>query len=128
MVGQVESLSDWVSKVKMNNDQSRINNSQLPKGYKQTEVEVIPEDWEVKQLRTVLKTNPQYGINAAAVAYQGDLPAYIRITDISEDGYFKPGKLLSVKHSSASPYFQSSSPSTQPVKSPAASKADISGW
>lgn len=74
-------------------------------GYRQTEIGAIPEDWEVKQLRTALKTNPQYGINAAAVAYQGDLPTYIRITDILEDSYFKPEKLVSVKHSSASQYF-----------------------
>ena len=77
----------------------------LKEGYKQTEIGVIPEDWEVKQLKTALKTNPQYGINAAAVACQGDLPIYIRITDISEDGYFKPENPVSVRHSNSSQYF-----------------------
>ncbi|WP_009630039.1 restriction endonuclease subunit S [Synechocystis sp. PCC 7509] len=79
--------------------------NQVREGYKQTEIGLIPEDWEVKQLKTALKTNPQYGINAAAVVCQGDLPTYIRITDISEDGYFKPENLASVRHSSANQYF-----------------------
>jgi type I restriction enzyme, S subunit len=34
----------------MNNYQLSINNYQLPKGYKQTEVGVIPEDWEVRTI------------------------------------------------------------------------------
>ena len=39
---------------KMDNYQLPIVNCQLPKGYKNTEVGVIPEDWEVKELGTVL--------------------------------------------------------------------------
>ena len=31
----------------MNNDQLKINNYQVSEGYKQTEVGVIPEDWDV---------------------------------------------------------------------------------
>lgn len=34
----------------MNNDQLKISNYQLPKGYKQTEIGVIPEDWELKTI------------------------------------------------------------------------------
>jgi len=30
----------------MNNDQLTIGNDQLPEGYKQTEIRVIPEDWQ----------------------------------------------------------------------------------
>jgi type I restriction enzyme S subunit len=82
-----------------------INNYQVPPGYKKTEVGVIPEDWEVRPLISALKTSPKYGINAAAVPHQGDIPAYIRITDISEDGYFKPEKLVGVAHCSSSQYF-----------------------
>jgi type I restriction enzyme S subunit len=32
----------------MSNYQLSINNYQLPEGYKQTEVGVIPEDWEIR--------------------------------------------------------------------------------
>lgn len=37
----------------MNNEQLRINNYQLPEGYKQTEVGVIPEDWDATTLGDV---------------------------------------------------------------------------
>jgi len=42
--------------------------------------------WEVKKLSNCLKQNPDYGINAAAVAFNESLPVYLRITDITEDG------------------------------------------
>ncbi|MDX2230548.1 MAG: restriction endonuclease subunit S [Leptolyngbyaceae cyanobacterium bins.349] len=39
----------------MNNDQLTTDNDQLPKGYKQTEVGVIPEDWDVCYLHQISK-------------------------------------------------------------------------
>ncbi|MFB2720497.1 restriction endonuclease subunit S [Shewanella xiamenensis] len=67
------------------------------KGYKPSELGEIPEDWAVSSLKELLKENPKYGINAAAVPLEGNLPVYIRITDISEDGYFKPSEKVGVK-------------------------------
>ncbi|MFV0447249.1 MAG: restriction endonuclease subunit S [Vibrio sp.] len=67
-----------------------------PKGMKPSELGEIPEDWEVEPLGALLSDNPKYGINAAAVPLSGNLPVYIRITDISEDGYFKPTKKVGV--------------------------------
>ncbi len=66
------------------------------KGTKPSELGEIPEDWEVKALSSMLNATPSYGINAAAVPLVGNLPVYIRITDISEDGYFKPSKRVGV--------------------------------
>lgn len=68
----------------------------ITEGYKQTEVGVIPKDWEVEPLKSLLKEPPKYGINAAAVPLTGNLPVYIRITDISEDGYYSPEKAVGV--------------------------------
>ena len=68
----------------------------VPEGYKQTEVGVIPEDWGAKILSSLLTGSPNYGINAAAVPLAGTLPVYIRITDISEDGYFQPTEKVGV--------------------------------
>jgi type I restriction enzyme S subunit len=65
-------------------------------GYKQTEVGVIPEDWEVSTMGDCLSVPPGYGINAPAVAYSSQLPRYIRITDISEDGRFAQANPVSV--------------------------------
>ena len=76
----------------------------VPEGYKQTEVGVIPEDWEVEPLKSLLKEPPKYGINAAAVPLTADLPVYIRITDISEDGYYSPEKVVGVNSPFSSSY------------------------
>ena len=66
-------------------------------GYKQTEIGVIPTEWNVTRLGDCLKARPSYGINAAAVPYSDRLPAYVRITDISDDGHFSPAPLVSVR-------------------------------
>jgi len=62
-------------------------------------------EWEVKRLEDCLVTRPDYGINAAAVAYSDRLPTYIRITDITDDGSFSPSPLVSVMHSEACQYY-----------------------
>ena len=74
-------------------------------GYKQTEVGVIPEEWEVRQLKECLSAHPSYGINAPAVPYSDRLPAYIRITDITEDGKFSSEKPVSVRASNTDAYY-----------------------
>ena len=78
---------------------------EVKKGYKQTEVGVIPKDWDVRHLRPMLKQNPAYGINAAAVPLKGDLPVYIRITDISDEGYFMPSHRVGVDHPLSEKYY-----------------------
>ena len=77
----------------------------IPAGYKQTEVGVIPEDWEVKAFGDCLLGRPRYGINAPAVPFSDRLPAYIRITDITEDGRFGAEKLVSVDSALAGNYY-----------------------
>ena len=78
---------------------------ELRLGYKQTDVGVIPEGWEVHTLRSCLSAQPDYGINAPAVPFSDKLPAYIRITDITEDGRFSPEKPVSVKRTDADRYY-----------------------
>jgi len=69
-----------------------------PVGYKRTEVGVIPQDWEVASLRTCLSADLDYGIGAAAIAFDGTSPAYLRITDIGEDFRYRPSPRVSVNH------------------------------
>lgn len=80
---------------------------EVPAGYKRTEVGVIPEDWRVLPLRVCLSKSPEYGINAAAVPFDDNLPTYLRITDIGDDGRFRPSPRVSVKHSNVAAYFLS---------------------
>jgi type I restriction enzyme S subunit len=48
----------------VSNCQLSINNYQLPEGYKQTEVGVIPEDWEVKPLGDFISLQRGYDLTA----------------------------------------------------------------
>lgn len=64
----------------------------------------IPEGWRRVKLGDCLMHKPDYGINAAAVKFSDNLPAYLRITDISEDGKFRPEKKSSVAHAKANDY------------------------
>lgn len=54
--------------------------------FKKTELGEIPEEWEVCRLGALCKEKPSYGANEAAVQYSPNLPRYIRITDITEEG------------------------------------------
>ena len=67
-----------------------------PAGYKYTEVGAIPEDWDIWSMRSLLVEQPGYGINAPAVPFDGSLPVYLRITDIGEDGRFRPAPRVAV--------------------------------
>jgi type I restriction enzyme S subunit len=64
-------------------------------------------EWEVTRLGECLFERPDYGINAAGVEYSDQLPTYIRITDITDDGRFKPEPLVSVEHSDSAHYYLS---------------------
>jgi type I restriction enzyme S subunit len=71
---------------------------ELKPRYKQTEVGVIPEDWELAQLGDLLTGSPTYGINAPAIPYDTRYATYLRITDITEDGRFDTSSKASVDH------------------------------
>jgi type I restriction enzyme S subunit len=63
------------------------------KGFYNTE---IPSDWEVKKLGDCCLVKGEYGINASAVEFSDDLPAYLRITDIDDNGNYSIDKKASV--------------------------------
>ncbi len=53
-------------------------------------------EWKVVPLAELLVRDPEYGVNASAVPYTEDLPAYIRITDIDDNGRYLPEGRVSV--------------------------------
>ena len=63
------------------------------------------EGWKKCMLGNFLLEQPRYGINASAVPFQQGLPTYIRITDISEDGYFLPNPKVSVNHDTVGNFY-----------------------
>jgi type I restriction enzyme S subunit len=73
--------------------------------YKNSPLGLIPEDWEVKKLNDLTFSKGDYGINAAAVEFNENLPAYIRITDIDDDGCFSTDKKMSVDNVNSSDFY-----------------------
>jgi len=65
--------------------------------FKDSELGRIPESWEVVKLGECIIGKGQYGINAAAVDFDENLPTYLRITDIDENGKFIKTKNKSVE-------------------------------
>jgi type I restriction enzyme S subunit len=53
-------------------------------------------EWVAGPLGQLLVGSPDYGVNAAAVPFSEQLPKYLRITDISEDGTYLSDKMVSV--------------------------------
>ena len=58
---------------------TRLPGFQQNEKYKQTELGILPEDWEVKMLGEGLSSKPAYGINAPACSYQKNFSAYLII-------------------------------------------------
>ncbi len=81
-----------------------MHKNQNRPGYKNSKVGWIPEEWAETTLGPLLEKHPCYGINAAAVEYSERLPTYLRITDISEDGYFLNKTKVSVNSENSNDY------------------------
>ena len=72
---------------------------------KQTEIGLIPDDWEVKRLGEI-SNGFSYGVGAEAVAFNG-IDRYIRITDIDDaTNRFVPNPLCSPKFYSSADIVQ----------------------
>jgi type I restriction enzyme, S subunit len=56
----------------------------------------IPSDWEIKKLGECCLVKGEYGINAPAVEFSDELPTYLRITDIDDNGNYSIEKKASV--------------------------------
>lgn len=67
----------------------------------------IPQHWEVRRLRHLIKGRLTYGANAAAEFTNPDWPRYIRITDFGTDGALKSSTFRSLPPSIASDYMVS---------------------
>jgi type I restriction enzyme S subunit len=75
--------------------------------YKDSGVEwlgAIPGHWEVRRLKFVVATPLAYGANEAAELTNPELPRYIRITDIRDDGVLRDDTFRSIPEDVAAPY------------------------
>lgn len=64
----------------------------------------IPEHWEVKKLKYILKNKLKYGANESGLEYDIDLPRYVRITDFGTDGKLNEENKLSLSWKNGGDY------------------------
>ena len=64
----------------------------------------VPEHWEVKRLKFIIRESLKYGANEAAVLDDPELPRYIRITDIDDNGGLREDTFRSLPEEVALPY------------------------
>ena len=62
-------------------------------------------EWEMVTIGDIIIGNPSYGINAPACAYAVGLPQYIRITDITEQGYYSKDDTAFVDDANSGNYY-----------------------
>lgn len=67
-------------------------------------VGMIPVNWTVQRLKFCLSESLKYGANESGINYNENLPRYIRITDITEDGKLKEANKLSLTIEQANNY------------------------
>jgi type I restriction enzyme S subunit len=64
----------------------------------------IPEHWDVKKLKYLVKGKLDYGANESAEEQVKTDPRYIRITDFGDDGLLKDETFKSLPYETAEPY------------------------
>jgi len=71
------------------------------KRFKKTEIGMIPEDWSIKELGEL--SDFQYGLGEAAKEL-GDY-VYVRITDITDDGFLNKNSLRYIEKEKVKPEY-----------------------
>ena len=64
----------------------------------------VPEHWDVKKIKFILQKSLQYGANEAAILDDPELPRFIRITDIDEQGNLREETFRSIPDDIAKPF------------------------
>lgn len=64
----------------------------------------IPTQWDVKRFKFLISSPLKYGSNESAELSDSELPRYIRITDVKEDGSLREDTFRSLPEAIAEPY------------------------
>ncbi len=72
--------------------------------FKDTPIGKIPVDWEANRLGELCIGKAEYGANAPAVERDNNLPRYVRITDINDNGRLLTSTWQSIDRKVAEPY------------------------
>jgi len=74
------------------------------KKFKKTEIGEIPVEWNAMKLGDLCSGKPEYGANVSAIDRNDNLPRYVRITDVSDNGHLLRNTWQSINRKAAEPY------------------------
>lgn len=77
----------------------------LQQGNKKNPLGMIPRNWKVLRLGDMCYNKGDYGLNAPAIDYSNNMPTYLRITDIDDNGKFRTEDIKSVDNPMAKDYY-----------------------
>lgn len=83
---------------------NQLGSLKMGQKYKKSPVGEIPVEWEARELGGLCETKPEYGANVSAIDFQKDLPRYVRITDINDDGSLTSSDVKSIRDADAKEY------------------------
>lgn len=69
--------------------------------FKRSAIGLIPSTWKVERLENLCVEKPNYGANASSIDYRSELPRYVRITDILENGSLSKDEMKSIERENA---------------------------
>lgn len=86
-----------------------LKQSDIREGYKEVQLGPkpvkVPSEWEIRKLDELTNNSGNYGANVSAVEYDPEMPRYIRITDIGDDGFLKDDDRKSISRDDAEGYY-----------------------
>lgn len=74
------------------------------KRFKKTENGEMPVEWNAVKLGDLCTGKPEYGANVSAIDRNDNLPRYVRITDVSDNGHLLRNTWQSINRKAAEPY------------------------
>lgn len=77
----------------------------LQQGNKKNPLGMIPRNWKILRLGDMCYNKGDYGLNAPAIDYSNNMPTYLRITDIDDNGKFRKEDIKSVDNPMAKDYY-----------------------
>lgn len=77
----------------------------LQQGNKKNPLGMIPRNWKILRLGDMCYNKGDYGLNAPAIDYSNNMPTYLRITDIDDNGKFRTEDIKSVDNPMAKDYY-----------------------
>jgi type I restriction enzyme, S subunit len=103
-IEETEMIIDKTKELKKGLMQKLLTRGIGHKKFKKTEIGEMPVEWNAMKLGDLCSGKPEYGANVSAIDRNDNLPRYVRITDVSDNGHLLRNTWQSINRKAAEPY------------------------